>query len=199
MVASLPELLNWIAPAATIAGAMLTAASLGARVTGLGFGVLAAGSAGWSLLGAVTNQPALLWTNLYLLLVNGVGCWRWLGRHAAHERAAHDVEAASAAAPTPTLFSQRQLQGVSVDDSQGERVGQCVDIMVRTGDARPDYVVVELHRTSERKLVAVPAALAHFGPRLVTIRLPALRLWALDALDGDQWPVRAPVIHGTHG
>ena len=41
------EILPWIATVATIIGAFLTAANLGARVTGSGFAVFLAGSLAW--------------------------------------------------------------------------------------------------------------------------------------------------------
>ena len=41
------EILNWIAPAATILAALMTASNLGARITGVGFIVFTVGSLCW--------------------------------------------------------------------------------------------------------------------------------------------------------
>lgn len=71
---------GWIAPAATMIAAMMTAANLGPRVTGWGFIVFAVGSVCWSLVGATNGQTGLLLTNLFLTGVNLVGARRWLGR-----------------------------------------------------------------------------------------------------------------------
>ena len=79
------ETAGWLAPAATMIAAMMTAANLGARVTGWGFVVFTVGSIGWCAIALSTGQQNLLWTNGFLTLVNGVGIWRWLGRKARSE------------------------------------------------------------------------------------------------------------------
>jgi len=78
---------GWIAPAATMIAAIMTAANLGARVTGWGFAVFAVGALAWITVGAATGQQNLLWSNAFLLLVDLVGIWRWLGRRARDDSA----------------------------------------------------------------------------------------------------------------
>jgi hypothetical protein len=68
--------LGWIAPAATMIAAMMTAANAGARVTGCGFVVFAMGSVAWSLTATYSHQRNLLLTNLFLTVVNLIGVWR---------------------------------------------------------------------------------------------------------------------------
>jgi hypothetical protein len=63
----------------------MTAANIGARTTGWGFVVFTLGSVCWALIGASTDQPTLLATNVFLTVVNLVGVWRWLGRQAKYQ------------------------------------------------------------------------------------------------------------------
>ncbi len=77
---------SWVATIATIAAACLTASNLGARITGYGFIVFTVGSIAWLALGLLTGQPALIWTNIVMTLLNLFGVWRWLGRQASVEQ-----------------------------------------------------------------------------------------------------------------
>ena len=79
---------NWIAPIATTIAAVMVAANLGTRITGWGFVVFGVGSVAWIVIGALTDQPNLLWQNVFLLVVNVVGVWRWLGIRARYEAGA---------------------------------------------------------------------------------------------------------------
>ena len=56
------DILSWAATATTILAALMTASNLGSRVTGYGFAVFTIGALCWLIVGAVTYQPALLWT-----------------------------------------------------------------------------------------------------------------------------------------
>ena len=76
------QITSWIAPVASIAGVLITASNLGARITGYGFIVFTIGSIAWTLLGLSTGQPSLIWTNALLTFLNIFGIWRWLGRQA---------------------------------------------------------------------------------------------------------------------
>ena len=60
------ELIGWAATIATVAAALVTASNLGSRITGYGFAVFTVGSVAWLALAFLTNQPALLWTNILL-------------------------------------------------------------------------------------------------------------------------------------
>ncbi len=82
------EIAGWIAPAATMIAAMMTAANLGARVTGWGFVVFSFGSVAWTTVGLTSGQTNLVLSNAFLTIVNLVGIWRWLGRQASLTKAA---------------------------------------------------------------------------------------------------------------
>ncbi len=79
---------NWIAPIATTLAAIMVAANLGSRFTGWGFVVFCVGSVAWIVIGLLTDQPSLLWQNVFLFAVNVVGIWRWLGLRARYEKGA---------------------------------------------------------------------------------------------------------------
>jgi hypothetical protein len=98
------EVAGWIAPVATMIAAMMTAANLGSRVTGWGFVVFLMGAVAWSIVAIATNQSNLLWSNVFLGLVDVIGIWRWLGRRAALDDGAAKAIAASDRKGVPTLF-----------------------------------------------------------------------------------------------
>ena len=100
------DTISWIATIATVLAASLTASNLGARITGYGFVIFTVGSIAWLTLGTMSGQPALVWTNAVLTLLNLFGIWRWLGRQA-------KVEAGSeAAAEASELFQASELPGL---------------------------------------------------------------------------------------
>src|SRR6188768_57692 len=70
---SMNDIASWVAPAATMIAAIMTAANLGARVTGWGFVVFSVGSVAWTLVGLGSGQTNLVATNIFLTLVNLVG------------------------------------------------------------------------------------------------------------------------------
>jgi len=76
------ETISWIATIATVIAAFMTAANLGSRITGSGFCVFLVGSLCWLAASLLTDQPALMWTNVVLTVLNLFGIWRWLGRQA---------------------------------------------------------------------------------------------------------------------
>src|SRR5215213_4853764 len=96
--------ISWIATVATIIAASMTAANLGARITGLGFAVFLIGSLSWLGVGLLTAQPALMWTNIVLTVLNLFGVWRWLGRQARVEEGARAASEASEQTPGEALF-----------------------------------------------------------------------------------------------
>lgn len=77
---------NWVAPIATTIAAVMVAANLGSRFTGWGFIVFTIGSLGWIVISLVTDQPSLMWQNVFLCVVNLIGIWRWLGLRARYEK-----------------------------------------------------------------------------------------------------------------
>lgn len=122
--------------------AMMTAANLGARVTGWGFVIFTLGSICWSIVGLVSGQANLVATNICLTFVNLVGIWRWLGRQRSYEDGAKSASARSRQADTPTLFSATGLAGLPVSDISGEDVGHAVEAMIECRSGRINYVVI---------------------------------------------------------
>src|SRR5471030_3214617 len=110
-MATLGDIAGWVAPAATMTAAVMTAANLGTRVTGWGFIVFTIGSVAWSSVAIGTGQQNLLWTNGFLTLVNLVGIWRWLGRQARYEDGSRAAASRSQAERVPSLFSIGAITG----------------------------------------------------------------------------------------
>src|SRR6201990_1630270 len=98
------DTISWVATVATVIAASMTAANLGSRITGYGFAVFLVGSLSWLAAGLLTNQPALVWTNAVLTLLNIFGVWRWLGRQSRVEEGAKAASEASEATPGEALF-----------------------------------------------------------------------------------------------
>ena len=184
-------MLNWVATAATIGGALLTASNLGARVTGAGFIVFLFGSLSWIGVSLASEQPALLWTNIVLTFLNLFGIWRWLSRQAAVEEGGRSAAEASAATPGEALFPVSLFAKAKVI-AGGDEVGACVDAMAGEQSGRLAYVVV-----SEGGVAGVGERLRRLDwhcarverDRVVTT-MALDRFRALPELDKDQWPER---------
>src|SRR4051794_15407831 len=108
------DTISWIATIATIVAASMTAANLGARITGYGFAVFLVGSLAWLATGLMTDQPALTWTNAVLTMLNIFGVWRWLGRQARVEEGARAASEASEVTPGEALFPISLLSRAAV-------------------------------------------------------------------------------------
>ncbi|WP_230768935.1 PRC-barrel domain containing protein [Sphingomonas sp. Leaf4] len=135
-------LAGWIAPAATMIAAMMTAANLGARVTGWGFVVFTLGSVAWTIVGLSSGQTNLVLSNGFLTMVNLVGIWRWLGRQASYDKGSSAAAYDSACAPVPSLYAAGRVVGATLTGPGGEGVGTIVDAMLGCGDNAIAYVVV---------------------------------------------------------
>ena len=133
--------LTWVATIATIGGALLTASNLGARVTGAGFAVFLLGSLSWVAIALMSQQEALLWTNVVLTFLNLFGIWRWLGRQAKVEEGGKAAAKASEASQGEVLFPVSLLSKAPVFAGHRE-VGSCVDAMAGASSGRLAYVVV---------------------------------------------------------
>jgi hypothetical protein len=185
------DTISWAATAATVLAALMTASNLGTRVTGYGFAVFTAGALCWLAVGAMTHQPALLWTNAVLLVVDVFGIWRWLGRQARVEQGARAAAEASAASPAETLFPVSLMARAPVV-AQGIEVGRCVDAMAGCASGELSYVVV-----SQGGVAAVGETLRRLpwgsarveGERLVAT-LGQAEFERLEELPRDQWPAR---------
>jgi hypothetical protein len=184
------EIAGWIAPAATMIAAMMTAANLGARVTGWGFIVFTVGSIAWSLVAIGTGQQNLLWTNAFLTLVNAVGIWRWLGRQARYDDGGTAATERSAAiANIPTLFAVGAMAGTKLIGRDGEAIGTVVEGMMRCADSSLSYIVVSeggLGGVGER-LHALQPQEVRFADGEARCELSAEALAARPVL-GEAWP-----------
>ena len=189
----LVETAQWIAPAATMIAAMMTAANLGARVTGWGFVVFTAGAIAWVIVALASGQQNLLLSNAFLLIVDLVGIWRWLGRRARYDEGAERAEAASTASSTPTLFALSKIEGRPIRSADGTTIATTVDAMAGCGDGAIRYLVVSrggvggvgetLHALDWREVA--------IGEAVITTRVDALALEQRPALDPTDWPASA--------
>ena len=163
------SIIEVVAPVATMTAAVMTAANLGARVTGWGFVLFTVGSLAWCAVALASGQQHLLLTNAFLVLVNAVGVWRWLGRIALQEHGARAAECKSKEAPAPTLVAVSNLVGRKVVDRAGENVGKMIGIMAECERGTIDFAVVGV------------GGIAGVGERLVAIE------WANLTIEGDDF------------
>jgi hypothetical protein len=196
------DLAGWVAPAATMIAAMMTAANLGARITGWGFVVFTVGSVGWSLVGLSSGQSNLVATNAFLTLVNGVGIWRWLGRQRVYEDGGKAAQTASRRSGSPTLFTATGFAGMRVLSSDGRDIGKSVEALLECGSGTVSYVVVASGGMGGVKetLRAVPADAVQFNCEELQLSLSSAKFEQLDAIIGDEWPASPPRHDvGDHG
>ena len=182
------ETISWVA---TIVAAFMTASNLGPRITGYGFAVFTVGALCWIAVGLLTDQPALLWTNVVLTMLDMFGVWRWLGRQARVEEGARSATEASELTPGEALFPVSLLSRAPVQCG-AEQVGHCIDAMAGCRSGRLDYVVVSeggVAGVGER-LRRLPWSEAHVEGETVAAHLPADRFQGLEELPRDQWPGR---------
>lgn len=187
--------LGWIAPAATMIAAMMTAANAGARVTGWGFVVFAIGSIAWSLTASFSDQRNLLLTNLFLTAVNVVGVWRWLGRQAKHEDGGKRATRKSRqASNVPSLFSAAAAVGADVVDANGEKLAVVIDLMMKRDQRGIAYVVIAQYGQAGvgETLRAVEPARLEFTGTVARSTMSLSDVDALPALKPDDWPSALP-------
>jgi hypothetical protein len=188
------DVAGWIASIAAMIAAVMTASNLGNRVTGWGFAVFLLGSVCWTIVALLSDQASLLWSNLFLTVVNIFGVWRWLGRRARYDDGARAAVEASADRDSPSLFPLSGLEGRAVAGEDGSVIAHAVDGMARCDDGRISYLIVReggvggvgerLHALSWRELTVEDDA-------LVT-RLSAEGLRSRPEIAPDEWPARAP-------
>ena len=183
--------ISWIATAATIIAAFMTASNLGSRVTGFGFVVFTLGALCWIATGVITNQPALTWTNVVLTVLDLFGVWRWLGRQARVEEGARAAAEASEDTPGEALFPVSLLTRAPVRCGPTE-VGRCIDAMAGCRTGRMDYVVVSEGGMAGigETLRKVPWASADVDDQALVIRTGAGAFNGFEELSRDQWPAR---------
>jgi PRC-barrel domain len=191
-MSAISPLLEWVAPAATIIAAIMTAANLGTRITGWGFAIFLLASAAWTALGIYSGQNSLVYANAFLIIVNAVGVWRWLGRQAAYEDGATAAAKRSARAKVPTLFSFNSLAGAQLVDRHGNAVGTIVDLMGKNSDNDIAYIVVSEGGVGGfgEKLHAIEASHFDFSGDNPVINVELAFICNLPVLQPDAWPER---------
>jgi hypothetical protein len=132
----------WVALAATFIAALLTASKLGARVTGWSFVIFTIGAVAWIVVGAATAQPQLLYSNIFLGVIDVFGIWRWLGRKARiSDVTASEVERSKQDAGE-ALFSLGSLDGLPVKTPDGETLAYMIDALAACAGGQIDYFIV---------------------------------------------------------
>ena len=184
------DIAGWIAPIATMIAAMMTAANLGARVTGWGFVVFTLGSVCWSIVGLSTGQTNLVATNVFLTLVNFVGIWRWLGRQRAYEDGGEAAKTKSRRSAVPSLFTATGIAGMSVKDADGDDIGKAVEALIECDTGAVGYVVVATGGLGgiAEELRPVPRDRLTFGCDHLEIGMSRRAFDALALLAAGDWP-----------
>ncbi|MFD1035294.1 PRC-barrel domain-containing protein [Sphingomonas hankookensis] len=184
------ELAGWIAPIATMIAAMMTAANLGARITGWGFVVFCIGSVAWTTVGLTSGQTNLVLSNAFLTVVNIVGVWRWLGRQASYDKGSSAAEDASARHAVPSLYAAGGVVGTRLTGPDDEAIGTVVDAMLNCRDNAVAYVVVStggVGGVGETLHALAPGELM-FGKDGVRTKLTADAIKAKPAVQAEHWP-----------
>lgn len=184
--------LTWAAPIATIIAALMTASNLGSRVTGSGFIVFTVGSLAWLGLGFLGHNPALLWQNVVLTLLNLFGIWRWLGRQARFEDGGEHAAQASERRPGENLFPVSLTARAPVLGADGQTLGHCVDALAGSSSGRIAYLVVAeggLAGVGEQ-LRRLDWAKAKFDQDKVRADVDSTGFARLDPIERDRWPGR---------
>lgn len=188
------DVAGWIAPAATMIAAMMTAGNFGARITGWGFVVFTIGAAAWCVVALTTHQPNLLWSNAFLGLVDVIGIWRWLFRRARYDKGADAAAEGSRRGAAPTLFPLSRLQEAKVRGAGGAELAHVVDAMAECRSGRISYVMLGAGGTAGvgETLHPVPWDRLRATDEGFETDLDARGIAAFAAEDATQWPERAP-------
>ena len=184
------EIAQWVAPVATMIAAIMTAANLGARVTGWGFVVFLFGSLGWIVVGLGNDETSLIVANSFLSLVNAIGIWRWLGRQAKYQAVGEAAEIAGQAARTASVVAASSLFGRAVIDTEGTRIAEAVEAIIDCRTAAIEHLVVRFGGVGGigERIVAVPIADIRLDDDAISTRLTGAALAELPRLDARQWP-----------
>ena len=183
--------ISWVATIATIIAASMTAANLGSRITGYGFAVFLIGSLSWLAAGVLTDQPALVWTNVVLTVLNIFGVWRWLGRQARVEDGARAASEASERTPGEALFPVSLLTRAAVRSGETE-LGRCIDGMAGCASGSLSYIVVSQGGIAGvgETLRRLPWSQAEVDGDTVVTEVDENGFERLDELSREQWPAR---------
>jgi hypothetical protein len=192
----LTSIAEYVAPAATMIAACMTAANLGPRVTGWGFAVFTLGSLAWSAIALASGQNSLLLTNIFLTVVNGVGIWRWLGRIARFDDGAKTAEAKSKQTGVPTLTNIGAIEGRAVTDRSGTKIGNAIGVMGAVETGTIAYVVVGLGGIAGigERLVSVPWQNFRIADETIEVEMTSEAIRELPDLDPADWPARSHLV-----
>ena len=184
------DIAGWVAPAATMIAAMMTAANLGARLTGWGFVVFTVGSICWCIIGATSGQTNLIASNAFLTVVNLVGIWRWLGRQRVYEGGGEAAKERSRKSASPSLFTATGVAGMPVVDEGGDTVGKAVEALVECSSGQVSYVVVSTGGIGgvAEELRAVARDAIRFECDMLRLAFGKDALCAIPPLRGEDWP-----------
>ena len=176
------DLAGWVALAATCIAAVMTASNLGPRVTGWGFVVFTVGALAWIVVGFATNQTQLLWSNIFLGLVDVFGIWRWLGRRTRISDAAEAEQVRSEAASGENLFAVSKLDGMAVVGPDGSTLAHAVDALVGCSGGRVAYILISEGGTAGvgETLRKLPWPRVRVHDETVSTDLDAARILQLD-------------------
>lgn len=141
---TLEDIAGWTGLVATCVAALMTASNLGARVTGWGFVIFTIGAAAWVVVGIATQQTQLLWSNVFLGMVDIFGIWRWLGRRARFSDTAQAEEAQSERHVGEDLFSVTSLDGMPVKAADGATLAHAVDALAGRTGGGIDHLIVRM-------------------------------------------------------
>ena len=188
--------LDWIAVAATIVAALITAANLGARVTGSGFVMYTLASAIWIATGVMNGFEPLSVVVMHgvLVFINLFGVWRWLGRERRYEDSRDHAHKRSQWARVPTLFSAGSMIGSSVAGRGKDELGTVVDAMFNSEEKQIAYVVISEGGVAGagETLRAVPPEHLKFEDGNIVCDLSERDWQALPPIEDDHWPTKAP-------
>ena len=187
---------DWFAATVTVIAALITAANLGARVTGSGFVMYCVASAIWIATGIENNfePPSVIVMHGVLFVVNLFGVWRWLGRERRYEDARDHAHKRTRWARVPTLFSAGSLIGATVKGRDKENLGTVVDAMVNCEDKSLAYVVISEGGVAGagETLRAVAPEHVKFDDGTIVCDLSGSDWHALPPIENDHWPTKAP-------
>jgi hypothetical protein len=170
----------------------MTASNLGSRVTGYGFAVFLLGSLAWIASASMNGDPALMWSNIVLSVLNLFGIWRWLGRQGRIEEGEAEAAQRSRAESGETLFPVSLLSKAKLVGSDGSALGHGVDAMAGCSNGAIRYLVV-----SEGGVAGLGETLRRLDwdglsvdGDTIRCRLDQDSLCALEPIEADQWPAR---------
>ena len=184
---------TWIASITTVIASIMMATNLGARITGIGFAIIAVGSIGWTVVGVSSGQTGLIVTDGFLTLVNFFGIWRWLLRQQTYEQGGKSAKSASRKSSAPALFTATGIAGMPVVDADGGDVGKAVEALIECEGGTVSYVVVSTTEKDgvKEELRAVPHNDVTFRTDGLKLAMRRAAFDALSPLPSGDWPARA--------